>query len=156
MVKPIFLVEFWDIEKYIQGSPSLDKRAVAKATTATTIPGEPVLSQDQQIFNSLIEKYSRQYAEEGSEIRKTQLRRDRKNELIPYGTRGNVQNWIGKVDNINLSSDGAIMLSVVLNGSRTKIMNYLDAVFFGMSIEDVLIKPGTNLLKPLRTLRRMI
>jgi hypothetical protein len=117
-------------------TPSVVENATPPATTnvaRTPAPIETIPQQasfippTQRSFTSIVESFIPSYNAADTEIRKTNVRFERKNAVARYVAESGglrFQGWAGQVESLKTESDGEASVSVKLSGSQTVIRTW--------------------------------
>jgi hypothetical protein len=105
----------------------------------------------QKKFESIVEKYKRQFAGADNQIQQSQARANRKNELVALEMGGNIENWIGTLDTIGTNGEGKAYIAIKLNGTIT--LSTWNNAFSDMD-SNTLIEPNTQLYNTLGQMKK--
>jgi hypothetical protein len=115
---------------------------------------KPTLPQQQMEFTSMVESFIPSYNAADTEIRKTNVRFERKDAIARYfSTLGNLEfrEWVGRVEQLRTESDGEAALAIRLNGSETIIKTWSNS--FSDSSSHTMISRGDSLYPVLMNLK---
>ena len=108
----------------------------------------------QKSFTSMIESFIPSYNAADTEIRKTNVRFQRKDAIVRYFSGSGslrFQGWLGEVQGLRTESDGKASLSVKLKGSETVIGTWNNSL--SDSFSDTMISRADNLYPSLMEIR---
>jgi zinc-ribbon domain len=108
----------------------------------------------QKTFTSMIESFIPRYNGAATEIRKTNVRFERKDAIVRYfAGLGNLrfQGWLGEVHDLRTESDGKASLTIKLKGSETVIGTWNNS--FSDSFSDTMISRTNSLYPSLMEIR---
>ena len=126
----------------------------APSSTDNIRQSDVTVPAQQRSFTSLVESFVPSYNSADTEIRKTNVRFERKDALTQYFSRsGGLQfkGWVGEVHNLTTESDGKASLSVALKGSETVIKTWNNS--FSDSPSHTMISRGDALYPSLTDIK---
>jgi hypothetical protein len=121
------LVLVWVLWSGDNGTPSTAARTDGPPSTELVPPTQSSIPPSQQAFRSLVESFMPQYRAAETEVRKTNVRFQRKDAIVKYfsgSTTPSFEEWAGELRGLTTESDGAAYVSVKLEGSDIYIKTW--------------------------------
>src|SRR5208337_4124806 len=112
------------------------------------------IPQPQKSFTSMIESFIPSFNNANTEVRKTNIRFERKDAIVQYFSRSGslrFQGWVGEVQRLTTESDGKAHVSIKLKGSETVIENWNNS--FSDSSSDTMISRSDALYPSLMDIK---
>ncbi len=111
----------------VLSSQSDHAAATSTAGSSESPQIDSYIPQPQKSFTYMIESFIPSYNSADTEVRKTNVRFERKNAIIHYFSRSGglrFQGWVGELQDLRTESDGKASFSVKLKGSETAIVTW--------------------------------
>jgi hypothetical protein len=128
--------------------------AATSAAPTSESPMESFVPPLQKSFTSIVESFIPGYNSADTEIRKTNVRFERKAAIVRYFSGSGslrFQGWVGEVHDLKTESDGKAALSVKLKGSETVIKTWNNS--FSDSSSNTMISRGDGLYPSLMDIK---